>query len=72
MGESFTYYGMDLHKMIVELQSERQRLDEAIEALERLSTGNLKRRGRPPRWLKDETEQNGSDGSDPAAKKKPS
>ena len=36
--------------MIAELQEERQRLDEAIEALERLSTGNhLRRRGRPPR-----------------------
>lgn len=38
--------------MIVELQAERQRLDEAIEALERLSTLNHPRRGRPPRWLK--------------------
>lgn len=44
--------------MIVELQAERQRLDEAIEALERLSTGNnLRRRGRPPRWLKEEIER---------------
>ncbi len=44
---------MDLHKMIVELQAERQRLDEAIEALERLSTSPAPRRGRPPRWLKE-------------------
>ncbi|HEX4170667.1 MAG TPA: hypothetical protein VHZ55_34835, partial [Bryobacteraceae bacterium] len=40
-------------KMIAELQAERDRLDEAILALERLSTSNAKRRGRPPRWLKD-------------------
>ncbi len=41
---------MDLLKMITELQDERQRLDEAIEALERLSTGTQgQRRGRPPR-----------------------
>jgi hypothetical protein len=42
---------MDLHKIISELQSEKQRLDEAIQALERLSSvsskGN-KKRGRPP------------------------
>jgi hypothetical protein len=41
---------MDLHKMISELQAERQRLDEAIQALERLSAGSQRRRGRPPRW----------------------
>lgn len=40
--------------MINDLQAEKQRLDEAIQALERLSAGNkLRRRGRPPRWLKD-------------------
>jgi hypothetical protein len=47
---------MDLHKMIMELQAERQRLDEAIQALERLSAGNARRRGRPPRWLKGEAD----------------
>lgn len=37
--------------MIAELQEEKHRLDEAIEALERLSTGNnQRRRGRPPKW----------------------
>ena len=40
--------------MIVELQAERNRLDQAIEALERLSVKNLPRRGRPPAWLKKE------------------
>ena len=40
---------MDLAKMIAELQAERLRLDEAIEALERLSVGQSRRRGRPPR-----------------------
>lgn len=37
--------------MIAELQDERQRIDEAIEALERLSAGKSRRRGRPPAWL---------------------
>lgn len=48
---------MDLHKMISELQAERQRLDEAIQALERLSAGKARRRGRPPGWLKDEIQK---------------
>ncbi len=48
---------MDLHRMIAELQAERQRLDEAIQALERLSAGNARRRGRPPAWLKDEIQR---------------
>jgi hypothetical protein len=45
---------MDLLRMISELQAEKQRLDEAIEALERLSAGKNRRRGRPPRWLKEQ------------------
>jgi hypothetical protein len=56
---------MDLHKMITELQAEKTRLDEAIVALERLSAGKLRRRGRPPRWiaetLKHKTAAAGSD-----------
>jgi hypothetical protein len=39
---------MDLLKIIVELKLEKQRLDEAIWALERLSVRNIRRRGRPP------------------------
>jgi hypothetical protein len=42
---------MNLRKMIVELQQEKNRLDEAISALERLSRSISKRHGRPPRWL---------------------
>jgi hypothetical protein len=34
---------MNLHKMIAELQAEKERLDEAILALERLSAGKPKR-----------------------------
>ena len=54
---------MDLHKMIIELQAERERLDQAIEALERLSK-NAPRRGRPPAWLKKQTDESEED--DPA------
>ena len=43
---------MDVTKMIAELQDEKDRLDEAILALERLAAGKNRRRGRPPGWLK--------------------
>lgn len=55
---------MDLVKMIAELQAERQRIDEAIQALERLSAGKLRRRGRPPSWLKDEMQRQGANSED--------
>jgi hypothetical protein len=48
---------MDLLKMIAELEAERNRLDHAIIALERLSAGKARRRGRPPRWLRDEIQR---------------
>ena len=45
---------MDLRRMIAELKAEKTRLDEAILALERLSAGKLRRRGRPPHWVDEE------------------
>ncbi|MBV8071472.1 MAG: hypothetical protein JO270_16300 [Acidobacteriaceae bacterium] len=54
---------MDLNKMIAELQMERDRLDQAILALERLSAGQARRRGRPPRWLKEQVEKSEQEGS---------
>jgi hypothetical protein len=48
---------MDLHKMITELRLEKERLDEAILALERLVAGKTRRRGRPSRWLSAELER---------------
>jgi hypothetical protein len=48
---------MDLHKMITELRLEKERLDEAILALERLVAGKTRRRGRPARWLTGELER---------------
>jgi hypothetical protein len=42
--------GMDWHKMLAELKSERAQIDQAILALTRLVPGT-KRRGRPPSWL---------------------
>lgn len=61
--------------MIAELREERQRIDEAVAALERLSAGKNRRRGRPPGWLTGELgrESSESEESDPppsAAKNK--
>ncbi len=50
-----SYWGksMDLKKMIAELEAERDRLDHAILALERLARGPHSKRGRPPKWLRE-------------------
>ena len=46
---------MDLLKMIAELKSERDAMDNAILVLERIARSHGgKRRGRPPAWLKSE------------------
>src|ERR1700674_1031201 len=42
---------MDIISMLAELRTERERLSEAILALERIATGGERRRGRPPKWL---------------------
>jgi hypothetical protein len=43
---------MDILKMLADFRAERQRIEEAIMALERLA-GSFrgKRRGRPPKWV---------------------
>jgi hypothetical protein len=43
---------MDIHRILTELRSEKERLEEAILTIERLAAGSLgKRRGRPPKWM---------------------
>ena len=58
--------------MIAELQAEKERLDEAIQALERLTATKTRRRGRPPRWLSEEIQRqpNASEEMAAAAAKK--
>lgn len=41
---------MDISKVIAELREERERLNEAIISLEKLSLAGAPRRGRPPAW----------------------
>jgi hypothetical protein len=42
---------MDIVKMLSDLRSERERIQEAILVIERLAAGGGKRRGRPPKWM---------------------
>jgi hypothetical protein len=42
---------MDINKMLLDLRMERDQISEAIVVLERLTIGQGKRRGRPPKWL---------------------
>jgi hypothetical protein len=43
---------MDIHSILAELRSEKDRLEEAILTIERLAVGSqTKRRGRPPKWM---------------------
>lgn len=46
---------MDIHSMIAEMRAHATALDELIQAAERFARGGGKRRGRPPKWLKDPT-----------------
>jgi hypothetical protein len=44
--------GMDVLKMLAELQAEREQISQAIDTIERLAAGTRgKRRGRPPAWM---------------------
>ena len=42
---------MDLNRMLGELRVEREQVEEAILALERMARGGGRRRGRPPKWM---------------------
>ena len=43
--------GMDISKLLAELNDEKARLEELILAAERYARGHGKRRGRPPAWM---------------------
>jgi hypothetical protein len=45
---------MDFDALLAQLRMEREMLEEAILALERLAGGSGRRRGRPPKWLSEQ------------------
>ena len=51
---------MDVHAILKALQQERELLDEAIRTLDILARGKGKRRGRPPRWLREARQEHPS------------
>ena len=42
---------MDVSKILAELKSEREQIEQAILSLERLAHGRGRKRGRPPAWM---------------------
>ena len=42
---------MDVQNILRDRYEERERLDQAIAAMERLGATGQRRRGRPPKWL---------------------
>jgi hypothetical protein len=44
---------MDLNSILQQLRQQRDHVDESIAALERIASGMGRRRGRPPKWMKE-------------------
>jgi hypothetical protein len=42
---------MDITKMLADLRTERENIEQTILVLERIGRGQGKRRGRPPKWM---------------------
>ena len=42
---------MDVIKLLDELRREREQIEQAIGALQRLARGQWRKRGRPPAWM---------------------
>jgi hypothetical protein len=58
---------MNLDKMLAELRTEREQVEEAILVLERMAVGRGRRRGRPPKWMTEVKRR----GRPPGSKNKP-
>ena len=58
---------MQIEKMLAELRTERDQIDEAILVMERLAVGRGRRRGRPPAWMSQVKRR----GRPPGSKNKP-
>lgn len=58
---------MDIFSILAELRGEHARLEELILAAERYARGTGKRRGRPPKWMKEAKRR----GRPPGSKNRP-
>jgi hypothetical protein len=58
---------MEIDKMLDELRTERQAVNEAIMVLQNMARGRGKRRGRPPKWMSEVKRR----GRPPGSKNKP-
>jgi hypothetical protein len=46
-----TGISMDIQRVLADLREQRDRVEEAIVAFERIARRQVPRRGRPPKWL---------------------
>src|SRR6266487_1166185 len=60
---------MDFDALLAQLRTEREMLEEAILALERLARGSGKRRGRPPKWMTELNTEPTEEAPSPAKKR---
>jgi hypothetical protein len=60
---------MDFDALLAQLRTEREMLEEAILAMERLARGSGKRRGRPPKWLAEQKADPGQEAPRPKKKR---
>jgi hypothetical protein len=52
-------------KMLADLREQREQIEQAILALERLALGQSKRRGRPPAWMASAAKRRGRPSGEP-------
>jgi hypothetical protein len=62
---------MDILKMLEDFRHEQQQIDKAIAPIQRLALGHGKRQGRPPAWMKSESDAPKRRGRPPGSKNRP-
>ena len=62
---------MDILKMLAELRAERSQIEEAIIVMQRLASGQGRRRGRPPKWMSTGAAAGERTPAEPRQKRKP-
>lgn len=68
LSPALCFHQMDVIRMIEELRTEREQIEETILVLERIARGQGRRRGRPPAWMTGAPKRRGRP---PGSKNKP-